>query len=80
MLIVKYTLRHKYGVHLCSSKNLKFLLKLQWMFVILLSLYVIRNFSGTFSSVEMLKGCMVRKRLGTLDLDDHQYQKRYASN
>jgi len=28
------------------------------------SLFVIRNFSGTCSSVEMLKGYMVRERLG----------------
>jgi len=31
--------------------------------------FVIRNFRGTFSSVEMLKGYMVRERLGTPALD-----------
>jgi len=31
----------------------------------LLSLFVIRTFRGTCSTVEMLKGYMVRERLGT---------------
>jgi len=43
---------------------MKVLLKIQWIFVILLSFFVITKFKGTYSSVEMLKGCMVRKRLG----------------
>jgi len=33
--------------------------------VILLSFFVIRKFRDTYPSVEMLKGYMVRKRLGT---------------
>jgi len=37
-------------------------------FVIFLSLFVTRNFRGTFTSVEMLKGYMVKERLGTPDL------------
>jgi len=43
----------------------KVLLKIQWIFVILLSLIVVRNFSGTCSSVEMLKRYTVRESLGT---------------
>jgi len=35
---------------------LKVLLKIQWIFVILLSLFAIRNFRGTYSSVEVLNG------------------------
>jgi len=35
----------------------------------LLSLFVIRNFRGTCSSVEMLKEYMVRERLVTPELD-----------
>jgi len=35
---------------------MKFLLKIQWIFLILLSFFVIRNFRGTCSSVEILKG------------------------
>jgi len=34
----------------------------------LLNLYVLRNFGGTGLSVEMLKGYMVRERLGTSGL------------
>jgi len=30
--------------------------------------FIIRNFRGTCSSAEMLKGYMVRERLGTPDL------------
>ena len=40
---------------------------MQWIFVISLSLFV-RNFMGTRSSAKMLKGHMVRERLGTPDL------------
>ena len=43
----------------------QFYLKNQWIFVILLSLFVTRNFKGTCSSFEILKGYMVRERLGT---------------
>jgi len=60
----KLTLRHKNGVRLYSSKNLKVLLKIQWMFIILLSFFVITYSKGTCSSVKMLKGYMVNKRLG----------------
>jgi len=35
------------------------------MFVISLSIFVVRKFRGTCSSVEMLKGYMVRDGLGT---------------
>jgi len=42
-----------------SFKNLKVLLKIQWIFVHLLSLFIIRNFRDTYSSVEMLKGYML---------------------
>ena len=64
LLLNKLTLRHKSEVYLYSSKNLNVLLKIQWVFVILLSLFVIRNIRGTCSSVEMLKGYMVKERLG----------------
>jgi len=33
-------------------------------FAILFSLFVVRSFRGTCSSVEMLKGCIVTARLG----------------
>jgi len=39
-------------------------------FDISLSFFVMRNFRGTRSSVEMLKGHMVRERLGTSALTD----------
>ena len=35
------------------------------MFVILLSFFVIRNFRGPWSSVEILKRYVVKERLGT---------------
>jgi len=59
--------RYVYILLISKYSNLKYkvLLKIQWSFVVLLSLFVIRNFRGTCSSVEMLKGCMVRERLGT---------------
>jgi len=37
----------------------------KYIFVIFLNLFVIRNFSGTCSSIEMLKGYMARESLGT---------------
>jgi len=55
-------LRHKNGVYLYSSKILKVLLKIQYIFGILLSLSVIGNFRGTCSSIAMLKGYIVRER------------------
>jgi len=39
-------------------------------FYILLILFVIRNFRGTCSSIEMLKGNMVRERFGTSGIED----------
>jgi len=62
-------LRHKNGINLNLYKNVEVLLKVKWIFVILLSLFVIRNFMGMCSSVKILKGYMVRERLGTPDLD-----------
>jgi len=35
----KLSLRHKSGVYFYSSKNLEVLLKIQWIFAILLSLF-----------------------------------------
>jgi len=58
-------LRHKNAVYLYSSKILKHLLKIRQIIGILLSLFVIGNFRGTRSSIEMLKGYMVRESLGT---------------
>jgi len=46
----------KNGVFLCIYETLKVLLKVQGIFVILLSIFVIRNFRGTCSSFEMIKG------------------------
>jgi len=63
-------LRHKSRVHLYCSKNAKVLLKIQWIFVILLSLFVNR-FQGACSSVEMLKAYMARKRFWRPVLDHH---------
>jgi len=45
---------------------LKVLLKIKWIFVIFLSLFVIRKFSGTCSSVKMLRGFIFRESLATL--------------
>jgi len=43
----------------------KAFLKIKWVFVILLNLFVVRNFRGTCSSSEKLKVYMIRERLGT---------------
>ena len=64
------TLRHRNVVYLYSSKNVKVILKIQWIFVILLSLFVIRNSSSKCSSVEMLKGYMVSEKLGPPAIDN----------
>jgi len=40
----------------------------KYVFVIFLSLFVIRNFRGTCSSIEMLKGYIGKVSLGTPDL------------
>jgi len=42
-------------------KKSKSSLKVQWIFVILLSGFVIRNFKGTCSSVDMLRGAWSEK-------------------
>jgi len=39
-------LRHQKGIDLYASEDLKILLKIQWIFVILLSLFAIGNFLG----------------------------------
>jgi len=53
------------------------------IFVICLSLFVIRNFRGTCSSIEMLKGYVARESLGTPGLDSgmfcFQIQKQSVS-
>jgi len=36
---------------------------------VMIKYFIIRNFRGTYSSVEMLKRYMVRKRLGTPALE-----------
>jgi len=41
----------------------------KYIFVIFHSLFVIRNFRGTCSSIEMLKGYMARESLITLALN-----------
>jgi len=43
---------------------MKVLLKIQWIFVILLILFVIRNFRGTCSSAEMLQGLHSHRKVG----------------
>ena len=40
----------------------------KYIFVIILSLFVISNFRGTCSSIEILKGYMARESLGTPDI------------
>ena len=57
-------MRHKSGVYLYNSKYLKILLKFQWIFDIFLSLFVIRNFRRTCSSIKLLE-YMVRDRSRT---------------
>ena len=45
-----------------------YMLVSKYVFVIFLSLFVIRNFRGTCSSIEMLKGYIGKVSLGTPDL------------
>jgi len=66
----KLTLRHKNGVHLYSSKNLKLLLKFSVNFRCFVQPFVKRNIWGICSSVQVLKGYMVRERFGTSDIAD----------
>ena len=66
--------------YLHSSKNLKVVLKIRVDFVILFSLFVIRNFRGTCSLVKMLKGYMVRKRSGTPALIIYQHIKSISKH
>jgi len=54
----KLNLRHKIDSTYSS-------INIQGIFLILLSIFVIRNFSGTSSPAELLKEYMVRERLGT---------------
>jgi len=46
---------------------------------LLVSLFVIRNFRGTCSSVEMLKAYMARKRLGTPVLELHAFVVKHVA-
>ena len=59
------TWRHKIEVHLYSSKHQKVLLPIQWIFLILLSLFITSHSRGTCASVEIMKRYMFRERLGT---------------
>jgi len=43
----------------------KIILICKYIFVIFFMLFVIRNFRGTYLSIEMLKGYMARESLGT---------------
>ena len=57
-----------FKVFIYSSMNIIFKIMLicnKYLFVIFLNLFVIRNFRGTCSSIEMLKGYMARESLGT---------------
>ena len=65
LLLNKLVLRHKSEIYPYSSETLNLLFKIQWVFVILLSLFVMRKVRATCSSAEMLKRCMVKERLGT---------------
>jgi len=65
LLLNNLSSRHKSEVYPYTSETLNIILKIQWVFVFLLSLFDIRNFRGTRSSVGMLKGYMVKERLGT---------------
>jgi len=49
LLLNILTLRHKNGVYLYGSKTVEVLLKIQWIYVILLSPFVIGYFRGTWS-------------------------------
>jgi len=55
-LIQQINFDTKNRVYLYSSKNPIVLLKIPWIFVIAFSLFVLRNFRSTCSSLEMLKG------------------------
>jgi len=51
----------------------------KYVFVIFFSLYVIRSFRGTCSSIKMLKGYMARVSLGTPGLKALNYGKYLAT-
>jgi len=61
-----YRLRH-FEIFIHSSVNIIFKIMLigKYSYVILLNLFVMRNFTGTCSSIEMLKRYMARESLGT---------------
>ena len=61
-----YRLCH-FEIFMHSSVNSIFKIMLigKYIFVIFLNLFVIRNFMGTCSSTEVLKGYMARESLGT---------------
>ena len=53
-------LTSRYKIHSNDSS-----INIQWNFVVLISLFVIKNFRGTSSPAELMKGYMVRETLGT---------------
>jgi len=60
-----------FEIFIRSSVNIIFKIMLtdKFIFVIFFNLFFIRNFRGTCSSIEMLKGYMARESLGTPVLD-----------
>jgi len=52
-------------MHSSVNSVFKIMLIGKHIFVIFLNLFVIRNFRGTCSSIEMLKGYRARESLGT---------------
>ena len=52
-------------MHSSVNSIFKIMLIGEYIFASFLNLFVIRNFSGTCSSIEVLKGYMARESLGT---------------
>jgi len=61
----------RFEIFIHSSVNIIFKIMLvgKYIFAIFLNLFVIRNFRGTCSFIEMLKGYRARASLGTLVLN-----------
>jgi len=65
-MFIYYTFRIVY-IYISVNITLKnhYVLIGKYIFVIFLNLFAIRNFRGTCSSIEILKGEMARESLGT---------------
>jgi len=66
-----HTISFQIFIHISVNNTFEnpYMLIVKYLWIIMTKYFVMRNFRGTCSSVEMLKGYIVRGRLGTPELN-----------